>query len=67
MQHLKIRVAWHDNRWKGTICKDPLGNPYCITLKNIHEKGRDQQEQAELLADRWAVLEGSKEGSARWA
>lgn len=42
MQHLTIRVARHDSRWNRTICKDPLGNPYCITLKNIHEKRRYQ-------------------------
>ena len=28
MFHLNVRVAWHDNRWNGTVCNDPLGNSY---------------------------------------
>lgn len=28
-KHVTFRVAWHDNKWDGTICKDPLGNRYC--------------------------------------
>jgi hypothetical protein len=27
--HLTIRMAWHDNKWNGEVCKDPVGNSYC--------------------------------------
>ncbi len=28
-KHISFRVAWHDNKWNGTICKDPKSNIYC--------------------------------------
>ena len=28
-KHVTLRVAWHDNKWNGTICKDPENNTYC--------------------------------------
>ena len=27
--HVTLRVAWHDNKWNGSICKDPKNNTYC--------------------------------------
>ncbi|MBU3821448.1 sigma-70 family RNA polymerase sigma factor [Flavobacteriaceae bacterium XHP0103] len=27
--NLTLRVAWHDNKWNGSICKDPANNTYC--------------------------------------
>lgn len=59
MQHLTIRVAWHDNRWNGTICKAPLANPYCITLKRIHQARDDQQEEL-LAGSAWSDLSASE-------
>lgn len=29
LKHFTLRVAWHDNKWNGEICKDPLNNRYC--------------------------------------
>ncbi len=29
LKHITLRVAWHDNKWNGTICKDPENNTYC--------------------------------------
>lgn len=29
VRHVTVRVGWHDNKWNGTICKDPKGNYYC--------------------------------------
>ena len=29
LRHFTLRVAWHDNAWNGTICKDPTANHYC--------------------------------------
>lgn len=28
MFHLSLRVAWHDNRWSGTVCSLPMGNAF---------------------------------------
>ena len=28
--HLTVRMAWHDNNWDGTVCKDPKRNVYCV-------------------------------------
>lgn len=28
-KHLSIRMAWHDNKWNGTICHNPTNNVYC--------------------------------------
>jgi isopentenyldiphosphate isomerase len=44
IQHLTIRVAWHDNRWNGSVCTYPSQNPYCLTLKRIREKRDDAKE-----------------------
>ena len=30
IRHLCLRMAWHDNKWNGTICKDPTKNGYCV-------------------------------------
>ncbi|XTZ17900.1 AAA family ATPase [Micromonospora echinospora] len=59
MHHLTVRVAWHDNAWNGTVCADPLGNPYCLDLDRIRVERRDDEERraagrpfAELDQDR---------------
>ena len=28
--HLTARLAWHDNGWNGTICRQPECNTYCV-------------------------------------
>lgn len=38
--HLTVRVPWHDNGWKGTVCNNPCGNTSCTVLKGI-AVGRD--------------------------
>ncbi|MDH5231468.1 MAG: ATP-dependent RecD-like DNA helicase [Gammaproteobacteria bacterium] len=30
VKHLVLRLAWHDNRWNGRICKKPQDNVYCV-------------------------------------
>jgi exodeoxyribonuclease V alpha subunit len=27
--NVTLRVAWHDNKWNGSICNDPENNTYC--------------------------------------
>ena len=29
-KHITVRMAWHDNRWNGRICRDPEANIHCI-------------------------------------
>ncbi|MEU4772683.1 ATP-dependent RecD-like DNA helicase [Micromonospora sp. NPDC023644] len=45
IEHISIRVPWHDTGWKGTVCADPHGNGTCVLLKNIGQNRRDDQEQ----------------------
>jgi exodeoxyribonuclease V alpha subunit len=33
--HVTLRVAWHDNKWNGTICKDPESNTYCNGFNSL--------------------------------
>jgi hypothetical protein len=41
VEHLSVRVPWHDGGWDGSVCGDPLSNSSCILLKNIGEKRDD--------------------------
>jgi hypothetical protein len=41
VEHVSLRVAWHDHGWDGTICQDPTGNASCILLKNVGPKRDD--------------------------
>ena len=47
VQHLTIRVPWHDNGWQGTFCKNPCGNTSCTILPRI-ATGRDDVQETEL-------------------
>lgn len=46
VQHLSVRVPWHDTGWDGSVCRDPRANSSCILLKNIGEKRDDLFEVA---------------------
>jgi len=45
MHHLNVRVAWHDRKWDGTICRDPSGNSFCVDLDRIRAERVDIDEQ----------------------
>lgn len=30
INHLSLRIAWHDDGWNGRVCQDPKANIYCI-------------------------------------
>lgn len=34
-KHVTFRVAWHDNKWNGTICKKPKKNRYCNGFNSL--------------------------------
>ncbi len=46
VQHISIRVPWHDNGWKGKVCLEPATNMSCLKLKNISENRNDEVECA---------------------
>ena len=45
-QHISIRIPWHDNEYKGTVCKNPCDNTACLRLKNIYENRNQEMEQS---------------------
>ena len=44
VQHLSIRVPWHDADWAGTVCKRPSTNMACRVLPRIAESKDDTAE-----------------------
>lgn len=54
--HLTIRVAWHDSRWDGTVCRAPSDNAFCIALDRIREAPRDDEKEDQLAGKAWADL-----------
>lgn len=48
IQHLSIRVPWHDHGWDGTVCQDPCGNTACLKLNGILE-GKNEDIEAGML------------------
>jgi len=54
VEHISLRVPWHDAGWDGTVCRDPHGNGSCVLLKSIGEQRDDRREQqlaGRLIAD----------------
>lgn len=33
--HFTVRMAWHDNKWNGKICSDPVANVYCAGSRSL--------------------------------
>jgi len=46
ISHLNVRVAWHDNRWSGCVCRSPSANSFCVDLDRIREARNEQAEEA---------------------
>jgi len=55
MFHLTARVAWHDSRWNGTVCRQPSCNSFCTALDRIREERDDAGEDA-LAEEPWSNL-----------
>ena len=47
VQHLSIRVPWHDAGWTGTVCKKPASNTACRALRRIADAKDDTAEAAD--------------------
>ena len=45
VQHLSIRVPWHDAGWAGTVCNRPAANTACRVLPRISESKDDAAEE----------------------
>ncbi|MET9615414.1 AAA family ATPase [Kitasatospora indigofera] len=58
VQHLSVRVPWHDSGWTGRVCGDPLANTSCVMLENIGTKRKGQQEASQAGAD-WDTVLGA--------
>jgi hypothetical protein len=43
---LNVRVAWHDDRWNGKVCRGPSENSFCLELDRIREERDDRAEDA---------------------
>jgi exodeoxyribonuclease V alpha subunit len=44
--HVTFRVAWHDNKWDGSVCNDPLKNRYCSGFNSLlSERVRKRKEK----------------------
>jgi ATP-dependent exoDNAse (exonuclease V) alpha subunit len=59
LRHISIRVPWHDDGWRGTVCQRPDLNGACRKLKRIASKKDDSAElrvAGRLLSD---IAEGS--------
>lgn len=59
MQHLTVRVAWHDSAWNGTVCSNPVANPYCLDLDRIRIERVDEREKA-LAGQSFASIDLAK-------
>ncbi len=44
MFHLTVRVAWHDSRWNGSVCREPSRNCFCVALDRIRENRKDEED-----------------------
>ncbi|MEP0133365.1 MAG: AAA family ATPase [Eudoraea sp.] len=53
LKHITLRVAWHDNKWNGAICKDPENNTYCngfhSLLSERIRRRKDESLEQEIL------------------
>lgn len=58
-QHLSIRVAWHDSKWNGAVCKHPSQNAFCLNLPRIYQEKNDHTEES-LAGKHWAELQDSQ-------
>ena len=56
VHHLAIRVPWHDNSWRGTICDNPCANTSCTVLPRIAAL-RDDADETKLAGKSLEELE----------
>ena len=59
IQHLSIRVPWHDSGWDGTVCAKPGSNTACRSLARIAES-KDDTAENEVAGSAFAELATAK-------
>lgn len=59
MNHLTLRVPWHDSKWVGCVCAAPSENPYCVALDRIRDERDDAAEDAVAGAPWWELASES--------
>ena len=59
MFHLTARVAWHDSKWNGAVCRRPSCNSFCTALDRIRME-RDDAEEERLAGKQWSTLAPDK-------
>lgn len=37
IQHLSVRLPWHDTGWTGTVCQAPSKNSWCMVIGGIRD------------------------------
>jgi len=45
LHHLSVRVPWHDDEWRGTVCKQPSLNGACTKITRIGRHKKEESEQ----------------------
>lgn len=45
VQHITVRVPWHDLGWNGTVCQNPCANTSCMVLPRVGT-GKDEEAEA---------------------
>ena len=55
VQHLSMRVPWHDSGWNGAVCIDPSHNTACLKLKQISEK-KDENAESRVAGHAFTEL-----------
>jgi exodeoxyribonuclease V alpha subunit len=60
--HITARLAWHDDGWNGTICKEPEKNTYCVGCKSfpgdVIARERDLEREKKLAGRSADAFEG---------
>lgn len=59
IHHLNVRVAWHDDRWNGKVCRCPSANSFCLDLDRIREE-RDDDAEDRVASQAFADLTPSQ-------
>ena len=66
VNHISIRVPWHDRAWDGAVCDDPQANTSCLILPRIAEEKDDAAEQV-VAAKFWRELPEQQDEKLRFA
>ena len=56
IHHISVRVPWHDNGWRGSVCDDPANNSACLKLPRIAEN-KDETAEARVAGSHFRDLQ----------